>query len=836
MIPHEAIVQSAKLLSSVPSTMTAEEYFRSLAPQLLLLLDGRDGPEMRKVAAYVIGSGILGRKSLGAPGKIGWKTFAEPMLNCINPAEGTSIRSSLKRDSGDLSLPIIPEAHLRLALERLSTLVRSHPNPGLTSRLLGPLLLPLWGLLNYARSTRKAPFWFETPWFLLDTFFKLSAGLPQLRILCSNLRWEGPTHWTYGPGTEGGVELRRRTPNGQDVSDMLKSMAQIDQRVNALMDLLASGCVDDDIIGMLLAEVTKDWLLPNLSPVRPQLVLDEPDPFQPLVNAKLVQRMLEQFKDKLASDPIQVIQLAKVLLEEYIEVERAQGKRRGSLSSPTSASISNIVPQEAQPGLANGIATTSEEDSVDLVSIAISVLTTVISSEDYRATPETTQLLRSVFPSVRYFCTGGHRSIPASLTQSARNLITLIESSLTATANTNSSPSSDPHLRDRQTHSTAMNNLTSPMPPIRAEALHNMHNLINANSPIIDIPATAVLLISIVKTDPEEFVFLNAIKTLTALAFREPRMVTRLILDAYVDPDERALREGGLDGRLRVGEAIVCIVEGYAMAEDNINPVRMVPIRMIINSAITLAGRRGQRQKTADVRAKAAQLEEMKRRESDAQGDQRFSFDMGQDRLAPDRDERQQQHGMTPEHEALERIVRGWEDTGAEEDVRIRASALSILGRVLETALDAFTPEMTATATDLALFTLAFEPQPDKAIVRRAAVLVILSLLRAMDASAGVAIDLDPRRWQDVEMGMKWVSDMDEDDMVKGHAREVLEGLEAWRLKVLMGQGGDEYDLAPRFNLPEGKLRGLTVDPGVNGGNMRPGRPMVVEVDQGAAF
>jgi len=120
--------------------------------------------------------------------------------------------------------------------------------------------------------------------------------------------------------------------------------------------------------------------------------------------------------------------------------------------------------------------------------------------------------------------------------------------------------------------------------------------------------------------------------------------------------------------------------------------------------------------------------------------------------------------------------------------------------------------------------------------VRRAAVLVVLSLLRAMDASAGVAVDLDPRRWQDVEMGMKWVSDMDEDDMVKGHAREVLEGLEAWRMKLLLGRGGDEFDLTPRFDLPEGRLKGLDVDPRLNGENARPGRPMVVEVDEGEAF
>lgn len=66
-ITHEALVLASNLLSVPPSTVTPEEWYSGIAPQLFALLDG-DELELKKVAAYVIGFGILGRKASGAPG------------------------------------------------------------------------------------------------------------------------------------------------------------------------------------------------------------------------------------------------------------------------------------------------------------------------------------------------------------------------------------------------------------------------------------------------------------------------------------------------------------------------------------------------------------------------------------------------------------------------------------------------------------------------------------------------------------------------------------------------------------------------------------------------
>jgi hypothetical protein len=68
IITHEALSLASTMLSVPPKRVTPEVWFAGVAPQLLKLLDGNEGPELTKVASYVIGFGILGRKEFGAPG------------------------------------------------------------------------------------------------------------------------------------------------------------------------------------------------------------------------------------------------------------------------------------------------------------------------------------------------------------------------------------------------------------------------------------------------------------------------------------------------------------------------------------------------------------------------------------------------------------------------------------------------------------------------------------------------------------------------------------------------------------------------------------------------
>jgi hypothetical protein len=68
-ITQEALTMATRLIAKVPAASDAETWYADIAPQLLSLLDGKRGPELAKVAAYIIGFGILGQRQSGAPGK-----------------------------------------------------------------------------------------------------------------------------------------------------------------------------------------------------------------------------------------------------------------------------------------------------------------------------------------------------------------------------------------------------------------------------------------------------------------------------------------------------------------------------------------------------------------------------------------------------------------------------------------------------------------------------------------------------------------------------------------------------------------------------------------------
>lgn len=68
-ITQEALNMAAKMIAYPPSSVPQDTWYQTIAPQLFGLLDGKDGQELMKVASYVIGFGILGRRQSGTPGK-----------------------------------------------------------------------------------------------------------------------------------------------------------------------------------------------------------------------------------------------------------------------------------------------------------------------------------------------------------------------------------------------------------------------------------------------------------------------------------------------------------------------------------------------------------------------------------------------------------------------------------------------------------------------------------------------------------------------------------------------------------------------------------------------
>ncbi|KAK0640314.1 hypothetical protein DIS24_g9451 [Lasiodiplodia hormozganensis] len=802
-LPLEALVQASKLLSSVPSSMDAESYFTALAPQLLTMLDGVEGQELAKAAALIIGSGILGKKALGAPGAIGWRLFAEPIFFSINPPK-VSVEGSGSFVSNDTQA-FVAEPELRRAL--------------------------------------------------LETFFRLGAGVEQLETLALSLLWDGPPTWTFAPGSDGGIEIRRRERSSEDDAfNVIAQMNSLEQKLATYQELLIASGVEDQDIGDLFVKLTRRWLVPRSSMAEHVPKLEaamEEDPFQSLITAKLVMGILEKFRDKLAAQPDNMIELVKQLLYEWTESEKARKKRVEDLQRPTYAGLRNIVQQQQKGGMIpEQQAASADIDSSEILPVALSLLNTLLSAPNFHPTAQTSSTLSIILPALSNLRDHEPGSeLPPSVSVTAANLTTRIFTLLNVPVPSdpsNRAAVATPTADDQKALQAALADLTSPTAPLRASALSTIASLASSHSRVIDVPQLTLLLLRTSLPDADEYVHLHAIKTLAALASLDPQLVAgQLLANAFVDADETAVGEGGLDARLRIGEVLgrvaadvqESLVRGRNRYQSSPPDASRTVIRKIASAAVRVSSRRGQRVQDQRARQRTARLEERRRRDAEKAWGGEVPSILGEE-----------EQGEEDERDAalLASVVSGWSDTGLEEDVRLRALALSVFTTVVQepATLALLPPEDVAAGIDIAVGSLALETEERHAVLRRAAVLVVWGLVKAMDkvheeggskgAVVGEGAGLSPTKWEEVERVVGWVRDQDGDAVVKGHAGEVLEALQTWRVKKALGVSGDGslagqgIQLTGDLGLSE--LRGLNI--GVNAqdeSGQSHGKKLVVE-------
>jgi hypothetical protein len=132
----------------------------------------------------------------------------------------------------------------------------------------------------------------------------------------------------------------------------------------------------------------------------------------------------------------------------------------------------------------------------------------------------------------------------------------------------------------------------------------------------------------------------------------------------------------------------------------------------------------------------------------------------------------------------------------------------------------------------MVLLILGLEKDDAKALLRRAGVLVIMGLLRGIDAAIEAGkegmVALNLKQQQEIERVTRWVKDEDTDELVRDHASSVVEGLETLRMKELYRVRERGLNLDGNLGL-EGNLRGLEIQPGE--GKKKEKRIMVEEIE-----
>lgn len=747
----EALTSASRLVSSPPSGMSADSWFSGISPQLFALLDGEGGLEMVKAAAFIIGYGVLGRREYGAPGTAGWKAFAEPLICSINPSLRTqSERSSSVDQEGVVKLTasnvLVSAEQLAGSLRRLASFLSSHPNPSLSKRLLGNILLPLWCLFSWPATGTQFEDWRAPAGYLLQIYLQLSDNTKLFTIMnhitINGSQTPGRTQWQYKADGEGirieSLTLNTMISSPSGVSDIELIASKVESFIALLQQIK-----DGESVSAIFIELCKKWLSSATLSPRPTIITvnttsndDGEDTTETrLIEGMIIQKLMDSSPDKLIEDSAQVLELTNGVLLSALQ----------------------------QPKL--------DEDTVG---IALSLLNLCFTSPNFNQSNHV-----STLPSLQ----GSLRRLAMSqneIAATARNLSYLLEFQQTHPDDEVKPILADPNEEDRRQHKLAMSYLMSSEspPPVRAQGLDLITSLITKNSPILDVPSTLILLTSLLQ-DEEEYIYLRSIKTLTLLSSKHPKAVSNSLTDQYIDPNE----EHSLDSRLRIGEALSQIIEKAGQTFTG------SAAQTIGQGLLSIAGRRGIRAKTKERQQKAEKLSKAKN----------LDFKTAWDSLEIEQDE--------PENEVLAQIVEGWEGKRGEEDVRIRASALSIFGSAIEVNVSGVGSSIVSDGVDLSVNILAMEPEPEKAVLRRSAILLVMSLVRALDnATSNPGFGFAGQSLDAVVRVLKYVMETDNDGIVRGHAAVVIEGLETWQLKGLLGAKEVQ-----RTSLAEGGLAGLSL-------------------------
>lgn len=659
----------------------------------------------------------------------------------------------------DLSKPavLVKPEDLARALYRLQALLISHPNPSLSKRLLHRLILPLWALASWVRPQPNCTERYCLPaQNLLGIFLKLAAGPAGIQDLINNLLYSGCTEadyrWTFEETDNGDIQVvKPRASFGEEATH--GSWDQVRPKVDSLVDLIKSICSDEDI-STIFTTLFAAWLAVSDSKIEVELTpsvngTDRPSPITLLVQVNLLQRLIDAFPSQLASRPDSILSLIEPILK--------RGKDK------------------------------EEEDGT--TPLALSLLNIVATAPVFQKARMDQDIIQSIECSLEQI---GKAELGDTST-TARNLAMLLKyrDELDDPSEMPSAPSQR-QLEDRKTYNLALSYITqadSP-PPVRAEGLSLLQTLIASQSSALDIPATLVLLSSLLQDD-EDYINLKVIKIFTQLANKHPRTVTKELVEHYVDANESS----SVDTRLRFGEALLQVIErlGETFTGD--------AAKQVSEALLSTAGRRGYRPKTEERQKRNERLRQMRQ----ARAEQEWGG------AVPDLNDDEETEEDQADRELLTQIVSGWDSKKGSEDIRVRASALSIFAVAMETNLAGVGATLVTASVDMCANILTMETGVEAGILRRAAVLVILSFVRALDKAKEqgrrVGFGLTEDSQADVKRVLSYIAETDNDGLVRQHARDVVESLERWSLGSLVSEAR-----TPGSGLA--KLAGLSLNQG----------------------
>ncbi|ODV84143.1 hypothetical protein CANARDRAFT_184225, partial [[Candida] arabinofermentans NRRL YB-2248] len=508
------------LLNSKPQGMNSKDYYENIGQQLYDQLVFVNRPMMCSIVAHICEI-IFNKNELIVTHFI----FAK-VWKCFNP---------VIIDDGSNDIILTREAELNNAFNVLISLTRRSTSKQFLTTLFSPILVSFWSYLVYRK--RKNDKDYKIVQSVLISMLAFSNDDDLLVDLINNLLSLYNESWTFDDGDNNLVIIKERLNNNNNNNDT-KIFDDMELVITLFIDVLqALNESVEDKIQFVFILVLKRWLKLNTDDTK-TLIDDDTNYLRTLLDLRILQAIVEKFKDSLSKDP-----------EDLLEIVDSILKKESSVSGSTTNNTLKFVKVED--------ADSDDEDEQDLI------------NEEQESTVTVLEILKTIIED----------TTSSNLTIDSINLLKSIKSqliqkypkndlieTLTNFLNNQSEKDIKSTTESKQNnvlYNRAMKSLHDSSPPMRVNGLHTIRQLLYNKTPTpgLTIDSAINLHLNQLK-DQEPFVYLNAIRGLEELLSETTTTTTKSttlskFLDIYTS-FKKPMNE-----RLRIGEVLLRFIQNH---------------------------------------------------------------------------------------------------------------------------------------------------------------------------------------------------------------------------------------------------------------------------------
>ncbi|SGZ49435.1 CIC11C00000000765 [Sungouiella intermedia] len=546
-IKVEKLDHVASILLLKPKSLTTIEYFTSIGNQCYDILVNINRPTISTTICH-----FMEKLWLKNP-RVVQDFFLKRIWENLNPP------------SDSTKLVLVGEIALNNNINVLISLTQRGLTSDLLVALFMPISVPLWLYYAFLRSHDKPS---DITQNIIVGFLTLvgdseNFAVDALDSMAKNLVSDGGEHWKFRLGPNQLVEICPDN-EGMDAVDAEKKVLSfiklLDSNCKLFVELLKQ--VDHEVILKLFVRILSRWLKDQSVDTS----LGDENPFVKLIDLRLLESIGNEFKDRLAQSPFDILDLVSTILQYRVKNESGASKMDVDEGADSDDEDSDD----------------EQEDSVnsDVVSTVLELLSAIILESnpaeiDERCRDKLKVILRLL----------KSRYLDLSTAKALGERISLLLNG--------EAPTTDETEAQRRILTRAITNLNDPLVPIRAHGLYLLRQLVEQQSSVLTVDFVVNLHLMQLK-DPEPFIYLNVIKGLGSLLEWNAGDVLPILLLIYTntdnsdDKDKSETKEEkteNLDERLRIGEVLLRYVQQQDEAFTGQNA------KMVFNAALKLIRR-----------------------------------------------------------------------------------------------------------------------------------------------------------------------------------------------------------------------------------------------------